>query len=115
MTRYIGFKRHTQHAVGVFKELLDNHCANGDYARQVSARFGVNRNVLQKAFKKKYGITIRDYKLNLRMERSRQLLQAGKDIKEISLTLHYTTARAFSFAFKKHYGLTPTAYMESLA
>jgi AraC-like DNA-binding protein len=114
MTKYSGFKRNTLQAVGAFKELLDDHCANGDCAQQVSARFGVNRNVLQKAFKKQYGITIRDYKLRLRMERSRQLLEAGKDIKEISLTLHYTTPRAFSFAFKKHYGLTPTAYSDSL-
>ncbi len=114
MTKDSGFQRHTLQAVGAFKELLDDHCANGDYAHLVSARVGVNRNVFQKAFKKQYGISIRDYKLNLRMERSRQLLQAGKDIKEISLTLHYTTARAFSFAFKKHYGLTPTAYAESL-
>ena len=114
MAKVNRFKLHTLQAVDAFKNLLDDHCANGDCARQVSARFGVNRNVLQKAFKKRYGITIRDYKLKLRMERSRQLLEAGKDIKEISLTLHYTTPRAFSFAFKKHYGLTPTKYAESL-
>jgi AraC-like DNA-binding protein len=115
MTKSSGFQRHKLQAVGFFKNLLDEHCANGDNAHLVSLRFGLNRNALQKAFKKKYGITIRDYKLRLRMERSRQLLQAGKDVKEISLALHYTTTRAFSSAFKKHYGLTPTAYAESLA
>jgi AraC-like DNA-binding protein len=114
MTKDSGSQRHTLQAVDAFKILIDDHCANGDCAQQVSTRFGINRNVFQKAFKKEFGITIRNYKLKLRMERSRELLEAGKDIKEISLTLHYTTARAFSFAFKKHYGLTPTAYSESL-
>lgn len=114
MTKVNRFKRHTLLAAGAFKDLLDDHCANGDCAHQMSARLGITRNALQNAFKRQYGITIRDYKLKLRMERSRKLLAAGKDIKEISLTLHYTTARAFSFAFKKHYGLTPTAYADSL-
>jgi AraC-like DNA-binding protein len=114
MKREKHFRKHVLLAVDAFKDMLDSHCANGDTAREVSAQFGISRNVLQFAFKDMYGIGIRDYKLKQRMERSRQLLEAGKDVKEIALTLLYTQPRAFSTAFKKYYGTTPTAFANSL-
>ncbi|WP_166437130.1 helix-turn-helix transcriptional regulator [Niastella caeni] len=108
------FKKHVIHAIYSFKQELDNHCANGDTAQHLSAQFGISRNVLQQGFKHIYGIGIRDYKLKQRMERARFLLEAGKDVKEVALTLHYTKARAFSTAFKNYYGVTPTEFANSL-
>jgi len=104
------FKRHVLQAVTAYKELLDMHCCNGDSAGKLSPQYGVSRNVLQQAFKKLYGESIREYKLRLRMERSRQLLNEGKDIKEIAIVLNYSKARAFTTAFKKYYGVTPSEF-----
>ncbi|HEX6432111.1 MAG TPA: AraC family transcriptional regulator [Niastella sp.] len=115
MTREKRFRKHVLQAVDAFKDLLDSHCANGDTTYEVSAKYGISRNVLQFAFKDMYGIGIRDYKLKQRMERSRLLLEAGKDVKEVAITLHYTKPRAFSTAFKKYYGLTPTDFANSLS
>jgi AraC-like DNA-binding protein len=107
-------KRYTLHilqAVNAYKKSLDDHRgALGDCAHMLSKQYGVTRNTLQEVFKDQYGITIRDYKLNKRMERSRKMLRAGKEIKEISYQLHYTTVRAFLHAFKKHFGVTPSQY-----
>jgi AraC-like DNA-binding protein len=47
------------------------------------------------------------------MERSIELLDMGKDVKEIAKILHYSTPRAFTHAFKKHYGKTPSEYIDS--
>jgi AraC-like DNA-binding protein len=102
------FKRHVLQAVMAYKELLDIHCCNGDPAEKLSAQFGVSRNVLQKGFKQLYGENIREYKLRKRMERSRMLLDAGNDVKEVAKYLNYTETRAFSSAFKRFYGYTPT-------
>jgi AraC-like DNA-binding protein len=115
MKREKRFRKHVIQALDVFKGLLDTHCANGDTALRVSTDFGISRNVLQFAFKDTYGMGIRDYKLKQRMERSRQLLEAGKDVKEVAITLHYTKPRAFSTAFKKYYGITPTDFANSLS
>ena len=104
------FKRHVLQAVTAYKELLDTHCCIGDPAGKLSAQFGVSRNILQLGFKKLFGETIREYKLRLRMERSQQLLDEGKDIKEIAIILNYTKARAFTTAFRKYYGVTPTTF-----
>jgi AraC-like DNA-binding protein len=115
MTREKRFKRHVLQAVDAYKDMLDTHCANGDSTEDVSAGYGISRNVLQFAFKDIYGMGIREYKLKLRMERSRQLLAAGRDVKEIAITLHYTKSRAFSTAFKNYYGITPTEFADSLS
>ncbi|WP_205509890.1 helix-turn-helix transcriptional regulator [Longitalea arenae] len=103
-------KQHVLEAVHAFKGLLDDHRYNGDSAVQLSAQFGVSRNVLQVTFKRKYGIGIRDYKMKQRMERARQLLESGKDVKEVSMLLNYTQPRAFTAAFKNYFGVTPTVF-----
>jgi len=87
MTREKRFRKHVLQAVDAYKGLLDTHCANGDTALRVSSDHGISRNVLQFAFKDTFGIGIRDYKLKQRMERSRQLLESGKDVKEVAITL----------------------------
>jgi AraC-like DNA-binding protein len=102
------FKRHVLQAVTAYKELLDIHCYNGDLAERLSAQFGVSRNIMQTGFKRLYGESIRAYKLRKRMERSRSLLDAGHDVKDVAKSLNYTESRAFTTAFKKYYGHTPT-------
>jgi AraC-like DNA-binding protein len=106
------FKRHVLQAVIAYKELLDIHCCNGDPALQLSAQFGVSRNVLQIGFKKLYGENIREYKLRKRMERSRLLLDSGHDVKDVARTLNYAESRAFTSAFKKYFGHTPSIFYE---
>ncbi|MBO9204602.1 MULTISPECIES: helix-turn-helix domain-containing protein [Niastella] len=102
------FKRHVLMAVTAYKELLDAECSLGLPADQLSAQFGVSRNVLSMAFKKLFGESIRDYKLRKRMERGQELFDAGKDVKEVAKELKYTETRAFSTAYKRFFGLTPT-------
>lgn len=115
MTSEKQFRKYVLQAVDAYKNLLDSHCANGDSTDEVSAGYGISRYVLQFAFKDIHGMGIREYKLKIRMERSRQLLEAGKDVKEIAITLQYTKSRAFSSAFKKYYGVTPTDFANSLS
>jgi len=114
MTNEKKFRKHVIKAAGTYKTLLDDHCALGDQVARLSVVLGISRNVLQQAFKKEYGKGVRDYKLMTRMERSKQLLKEGKEVKEIAVQLHYSKPRAFSTAFKKFYGLTPSDYAATL-
>lgn len=109
------FTKHVRQAVSAYKELLDTHCTNGDNTNEVTDQFRISRNALQQGFRRSVGMGIREYKLRMRMERSRELLEAGKDIKEISIELHYSKPRAFSTAFKRYFGLTPSEFASSLA
>jgi AraC-like DNA-binding protein len=102
------FKRHVITAIVSIKEKLDtNYQPKSDTTAKMSSRYGVSRNVLQAAFKQQFGISIREYKLQLRMEASRSLLEQGKDPKEVYLELRYATQSGFSSAFKRFYGTTP--------
>ena len=115
MKREKRFRKHVIEAANAYKNMLDNHYANGgNTADEISAKYGISRNTLQFAFKDAHGIGIREYKLKQRMERSRQLLEEGKDVKEVAITLRYTEARAFSSAFKRYYGVTPTDFVNSV-
>ena len=89
------------------KKVLDNNYA-ADSVATLAIYFNVSRNTLQDAFKQEYGISIRAYKLKQRMEVAKQLIEEGKSIKEIAITLRYGTISSFSRAFKKYYGVTPT-------
>ena len=104
------YARHVLEAVGAYKKILDDHRSVGDPAHTLCREYGVTRNTLQNAFKHQYGVHIREYKLNLRLERGRMMLKAGKTVKAVSILLRYTTERAFVAAFKKQYGITPGKY-----
>jgi len=109
------FSKQVQQAVSVYKKMLDTHCATGDSINQVAAEHHISRNTVQLGFRRKAGMGIRQYKLRLRMNRSRELLEAGKDIKEIATLLHYRKLQTFSRAFKRHHGVTPTEFNDLLA
>ena len=104
------YARHVLEAVNAYKKTLDDHRAVGDSVHKLCSQYGVTRNTMQNAFKHQYGIYIRYYKLNIRLERGRIMLKAGRTVKAVSILLHYTTERAFVTAFKKKYGITPGKY-----
>ncbi len=67
-----------------------------------------NYNYLSSMFKKTTGITLRDYFLNRRLETADVLVKEGKlKIHEIADKLHYSSADAFTKAYKKKYGFPP--------
>jgi AraC-like DNA-binding protein len=100
-------KKHVVTAINAAKDIFDNNKGDDNTANNVALTYGVSRNVLQKTFKDEFGLGIRDYKMKARMEFSKKLLAAGKDAKEISITLHYSDPSAFNNAFKRYYGVTP--------
>lgn len=64
------------------------------------------------AFKKETGMTLIQYITKMRMERAKELLIAGVQVQEISLMLGYEDRPYFSGLFKKHSGMTPTAFRQ---
>jgi AraC-like DNA-binding protein len=100
-------------AVKAIKKHIDGHPANGQSSALLAARAGISRNVLQEAFKEFYGTDIRMYKLRLRMQLAQRLLTEGRSIKEIYLTLNYSSPSTFTKAFKNFFYVTPTAWIKS--
>jgi AraC-like DNA-binding protein len=105
--------RHVLEAVAAYKKTLDDHRFVGDGTLFNSMIHGIPRNSLQVVFKELYGVNIRNYKLQVRMERAHELLKQGSSVKKVSVLLRYTTARAFVTAFKKQFGVSPGQWRDA--
>jgi AraC-like DNA-binding protein len=103
------FQQRVLSVVPAVKQLLDE-TNSADNVKDLASNFFISRNTLQGAFKHELGIGIRKYKLKQKMEQAKQMLEEGKDIKEIAFTLNYSQTRNFSNAFKKYYGVIPTEW-----
>ncbi len=74
----------------------------------ISREFATNPTSLKNQFKKEFNIPIMQYFKNLRMEWAlKQLEKHQTSVQELSSILHYQNPQHFSFAFKKHFGITP--------
>lgn len=61
------------------------------------------------------GITAADFMRNIRMEQAARLLSEQKvNITQVAYSVGYASLPYFSTAFKKHFGIPPTEYIERL-
>ncbi|NDJ18593.1 helix-turn-helix transcriptional regulator [Myxacorys almedinensis] len=75
-------------------------------ARQV----GLNDYKLKQGFREIFGTTVFGYLRSQRMERARQLLAQGKlSVSEVSRIVGYSSPTQFSLAFKRQFGVLPSA------
>jgi len=66
-------------------------------------------------FKQSLGMPPHRYHMTRRIERAKVLLAEGKDsVTEIGLTLGYSDASAFTAAFRRMTGITPSAYSRTM-
>jgi AraC family transcriptional regulator len=69
-----------------------------------------------RAFKQSFGVPPHRYHMNRRIEEAKALLASRKhSVTEVALTLGFCEASAFTAAFRKTVGQTPSSYYRSLA
>ena len=82
---------------------------------QVAAAIYVNRQYLRNLFVKYTGMSTKAYLNNYRMSRAAKLLCLNEvSISMVALSVGYPDPLAFSKAFKKYYGISPTEYAFSV-
>ena len=70
---------------------------------------------LQRGFAKYFGMSPKQYLIQLRMNRALELLTENKlSVKEISFVCGFTDEKYFSRAFKKRYGCSPSQLMNNM-
>jgi len=78
---------------------------------ELALQVGMGKLTLLNRFKQVYGVTLRNYLLQRRMEGAKTLLlQKNLSPKQVAWKLGYGHACNFATAFKSYYGLTPSAY-----
>lgn len=87
-----------------------------EYEQDISlARFAgeyfMNKDVLSRLFKKKYGTGITDYINRVRLEQAKVLLAFGYSSTETAERTGYHDINYFSRVFKKYFAMTPSEYV----
>ena len=75
----------------------------------LSRSFGFERSYLYRAFKKKYGVGVKEYITAVRIERARQFLTDGMTVAKTALLVGYPDEFCFSRAFKTKTGISPSS------
>ncbi|MBB6521256.1 helix-turn-helix transcriptional regulator [Pseudoteredinibacter isoporae] len=77
----------------------------------MAKRFQLSESRLKSGFSSLFGMSIRQYLLGLRMQRSQEMLAENRlNIDVIADQLGYRHTSNFISAFKRHFGMTPKAY-----
>lgn len=79
---------------------------------EIARRTGLNEFKLKRGFRQLFGTTVFGFLRQIRMEHARLLLEDGcMNVKEISWAVGYNDPGRFSDAFKRQYGLRPSALL----
>ena len=98
--RRMDYHLHTLHSMDG-RQTVDELCAN----------YSLSRPTILKAFKKRTGVSIVEYKAQQRLLVAARMLSEGNmSVTDISSGLGYDSLSYFLRAFKKKYGMTPTEY-----
>jgi AraC-like DNA-binding protein len=90
------------------KQYLEENYLESIPIKQLSRQFGINECDLKKSFKTQFNNTIFGYVQQLRMQRTKKQLLAGKSIKEVAFEIGYEHPHHFSTAFRKWYNIPPS-------
>jgi AraC-like DNA-binding protein len=78
---------------------------------ELCKRIGCSKSTLISSFKRRYGTTVNDFIVNMKLKKAEGLLAKGKgSIAEISTACGFTDQSYFSKVFSAKYGLTPTEF-----
>ncbi len=94
---------------------ISGHYDNSELSLSLLADLhGISPNHLSKIFKAETGINFVDYVIAVRMKAAQDLLLHGKDtVHHIAGKVGYVNVTSFMRSFKKHSGMTPSAYRQS--
>ncbi len=96
-------------------DFIDKHIETRVSVPDVARNIPISPSYLSSIFKKKMGITVIDYINNLRLEKSKDLINTSSlNFSQISERLGYSSIHYFSRQFKLKYGISPSEYARSI-
>ena len=79
----------------------------------LASEVGLSRVQLHRRMKELTGITVGEFIRNLRLQQAAKLLAAGDTtVAQVTWAVGFANPTHFSSAFKKHFGVTPTEYIQ---
>lgn len=97
------------HGMEAVKHLIENSIFEKKMIQDIAYEMGISIRYLQKRFKSAYGMTPKEYSIQVQMNKAYTLLADGnKNSKEIAHCLGYSDQYVFSRQFKKYFGYPPS-------
>ena len=78
----------------------------------VCSRIGISERHLRRIFDNGLGINPKEWLRNERMVAARALLREGAQVKEVALTLGFTSSKVMSREFQQVHGVTPSQFQQ---
>ncbi len=95
-------------------KMIHSHYAHPIKVSEIANYLALSRSYLYKIFKQETGYSIKDYILQVKMNRSCQLLEdPARSITEVAYSVGYQDPLTFSAAFKNYFHTSPTDYRKS--
>ena len=92
------------------KSYIDYNYMKSLSVENLSELFNFERSYLFRIFKARFGIGVKEYLTNVRMERATGFLSEGHSVSECASLVGYGDEFNFSKAFKKRFGISPSQY-----
>jgi|LAHS01.1.fsa_nt_gb ligand-binding sensor domain-containing protein/AraC-like DNA-binding protein len=95
-------------------QVISQHMEDNDLNVELLAeKTGISRTHLQRKLKEQTGLSAGEFIRNLRLEQAARLLQERKfNVSQVAYAVGFNNLAHFSTVFKKHFGMTPTEYMD---
>jgi AraC family transcriptional regulator len=104
-------RRRLRDAVETAKSIIDRDPAATVPLRTLAAQTGSSPFQLCRSFRASTGMTLTAYRHALRLRRSLDRLRDPRtDLTDLALELGYSSHSHFTFAFRRQFGITPSAY-----
>jgi AraC family transcriptional regulator of adaptative response / methylphosphotriester-DNA alkyltransferase methyltransferase len=94
---------------GLIDALYDRRRELADQMRQI----GLSQAQLARVFKAKFGMTPVEYANRVRLDRAKELLNAGQRVAEVAWEVGFDSLSAFYRFFTKHAGVAPKAFQQN--
>jgi AraC-like DNA-binding protein len=109
LTQYTAEGPSVAHSI---RNFLDANYAAEVTLEDLEERFFYNRFYLEAQFRKQYHMPIMTYRNQKRMEVGADLLHQNS-VSRVAYKVGYASVFSFCRAFKKHFGMTPTRYVQT--
>lgn len=96
---------------GKIRQYCQEHFAEKISNREIADAVYLTPDYANRVFKDAYGLSIKDYLTDLRMQKAQQLLRdEANTISEVAAQVGFDNFSYFSTQFKKYTGLTPNEW-----
>jgi AraC-like DNA-binding protein len=98
-------------AAGGIAEILRFNPGDSRTTEELAAHVHASLRTVERAFKAETGMTLREWRIQNRMECAVELLRSVRGVDAVAHRVGYTNTSAFRRVFKAHFGMTPSEYV----